>query len=113
MSLEIKGKVIKVLKKESGTSTGGKEWVRRSFMIETPGEYPKKIMFAGMKDTILERIEKLKIGSMVNVFFSLETREHNEKYYTNATAFKIVEEKAEAQPAQTGSSDSDIEELPF
>jgi hypothetical protein len=35
--MEIKGKVFKVLPKETGTSKAGKDWSKQSIVIETPG----------------------------------------------------------------------------
>ena len=46
MSLEIAGKVVKKMDVESGTSKNGKEWKKQSIVIETDGQYPKKICFS-------------------------------------------------------------------
>lgn len=114
MSYEVKGKVIKVFSQESGTAGSGKEWIRQNFLIDVPGQYPKKMLMAAMTKNTVERVGKLKINTDVTVNFNVESREHNEKYYTNLTAYKIVEEKAEEQnttgAAVTTSEDDD---LPF
>jgi len=40
--MDIKGKVIQVLSAERGQGKKG-EWIKQTFVVETPGQYPKKI----------------------------------------------------------------------
>ena len=41
--MEITGKVIFILPLRSGISKNGKEWKSQEFVIEIPGNYPRKI----------------------------------------------------------------------
>ena len=43
MALEIEGKVQKVLEAKTGETKNGKTWQKQDFIIETLGEYPKKV----------------------------------------------------------------------
>jgi hypothetical protein len=115
MSYEVKGKVIKVFSQESGTAGSGKEWIRQNFLIDVPGQYPKKMLMAAMTKNTVERVGKLKLNTDVTVNFNVESREHNEKYYTNLTAYKIVEEKADTTTtaSEAGSTETDEDDLPF
>lgn len=87
--LSIKGKVIKVLPETSGTSQAGKAWVKQDFVIETADEYPKKVCFTAFGEKIVPVVKTLTVGQEVEVSFNAESREHNEKYYTQLNAWKI------------------------
>lgn len=82
-----KGIVIAVLDIKAGTSAKG-PWKKQSFVIKTDGQYPKAICF----DVFASGDKQLTtphIGQSVDVSFSVESREYNGNYYTNASAFKI------------------------
>ena len=83
-----KGKLTQIMPVENGTSQAGKEWRKREFVIETEGQYPKKIAFTlfGDKVTI---IENYNVGDMIDVHFNLESREYNGKWFHNVSCWKI------------------------
>ena len=87
MALEIDGKVSRILAIESGESSKG-TWKKQQFIVETLGEYPKKICFMVWGDKT-EIVSTLKDGDRVKVNFTLESREYNERWYTDARAWKI------------------------
>jgi hypothetical protein len=99
MSFRVKGKVIKILAEQKGTSARG-EWKKQDFIIETSeDQYPKKICFSIFNDKAAS-LSGVNIGSDVEVFFNIESREYNDKWFHNVTAFRI--EKAEENiPSQT------------
>jgi hypothetical protein len=88
--LKEKGVVKQILKVESGTSKAGKEWSKQEFVIETlDNQYPKNICFTlfGDKTDLLQRITQ---GMTVEVYFNLESREYNGKWFHNVNAWKIL-----------------------
>jgi hypothetical protein len=87
MSFEVEGKVIKILPEQKGEGRNG-TWVKQDFVIETEGDYPKKICFSSWGDKT-EIVKKLSIGNIVKIVFSAESREYNEKWYTDLRAFRI------------------------
>jgi hypothetical protein len=87
MSLEITGKLIKILPEQTGEGRNG-TWVKSSFVIETQDQYPKSICFDAWGDRV-ETVKNLKEGTMLKVGFDVESREYNERWYTNAKAWKI------------------------
>lgn len=87
--LSIKGKVLKLLPETSGTSQAGKAWVKQDFVIETNDEYPKKVHFTAFGEKIVPVVKTLVVGQEVEVSFNAESREHNEKFYTQLNAWKI------------------------
>lgn len=94
--MEIEGKCILVLPVESGTSKAGKAWQKRNFIIETSGQYPKKVCLQLFGD----KVEKCpNQGDMVKVSFDIDSREYNNRWYTQCNAY-AVDVQASAQPAQ-------------
>ncbi len=87
MALEIDGKVSRVLPEISGQGQNG-TWKKQSFVIETLGEYPKKICFTTWGDRT-DTVKTLNEGDRVSVSFRLESREYNERWYTDAVAWKL------------------------
>lgn len=99
----INGRVIEILKPESGTSKAGKEWNKQEFVIETNDQYPKKVCFTlfGDKTDLLMKIDK---GMDVDVSYNLESREYNGRWFHNVNAWKIIIDEA----SNSARSQSDI-----
>lgn len=114
---KISGKVIKVIPEVSGTK-GDKVWVKQSFVIETAGQYPKKIALQAWNDKC-DLIPL--IGTEVTVSYNPESREYNDKWYTDLNVFDIQvsgakpKATAKAEPVKTGINLQAEEEddLPF
>jgi hypothetical protein len=82
---QLSGKLILVLPEESGTSAKGR-WVKGGFVIETSGQYPKKVAFQVWNDTI-DQIPD--IGTELTVLYNPESREYGGKWYTDLKVWKI------------------------
>lgn len=85
--LKITGKVLMIF-----DATHGEKWSKRDFLIETletNPAYQNKIYFTafGDKAAILERI---RLDDIIDVFFNINSREYNGKYYTDCNAWNIV-----------------------
>jgi len=87
-TLEITGKITHILDPQSGTSANG-DWKKQEFVIETENQYPKHIKFLCFGKAV-DLVENLNIDDNVTVSFNLESREYNEKWYTDAKAWRIV-----------------------
>lgn len=87
MALEITGKIIKFLPQQTGSGKNG-TWVKQEFIIETADQYPKKVCCAAWGDKT-DALKNLKEGDTVKVSFNLESREYNERWYTDVRAWKI------------------------
>ena len=84
--MEIKGKIIELLSEKSGQSANG-EWRKQEYILETDGQYPKKICFMAWGDKIDQfNIQK---GETVAVEVDLESREYNGRWYTDVKAWKV------------------------
>jgi hypothetical protein len=92
MSLEITGKIVKLLDVMGGTSARG-EWKKQSFVIETQETYPKKVCITCWNEK-LNDLSKYSEGQMVKVSFNAESREFQNKWYTDLTAWRIESSSA-------------------
>lgn len=96
--MELTGKLEKILDPETGEGRNG-SWKKQLFVVETLGNYPKKVAFAAWGDKA-DALGSLTVGQMVKVFFDPESREYNGKYYTDLKAWRIDLEGAGAQQPQ-------------
>jgi hypothetical protein len=100
MSMEIKGKVIQLLQPQTGMGKKG-QWKKQEFVIETQTQYPKKVCLSMWGDKIEQF--NLSVGDMVNVSVELESREYNNRWYTEARAWKL-----EKSGSSSGYSNNDM-----
>lgn len=85
--MELTGKLEKILDPETGEGRNG-SWKKQLFVVETLGNYPKKVAFAAWGDKA-DALSSLTIGQVVKVFFDPESREFNGKFYTDLKAWRI------------------------
>lgn len=101
--MELTGKLIQVLPLQSGVGRNGKEWKNQPFIIETEGQYPKKIALLAWGQTV-DVVQNLAIGTQIKCTIDIESREFNGKWYTDVKAFRVDRvggEPAPQQPAYT------------
>ena len=84
--MEINGKIVGHLPEKSGQSSNG-PWRKQEFILETESQYPKKICFTVWGDKIDEF--SIKQGENLQVSVDLESREYNERWYTDVKAWKV------------------------
>jgi hypothetical protein len=102
MALDIEGKIVKILPETSGQGQSG-TWVKQMFVIETREQYPKKLCFTAWGDKV-DTIKRLLEGEDIKVSFNAESREFNEKWYTDLKAWKIEKLGAVAKPPVSNKS---------
>jgi len=100
MSLEVKGKIAKILPEQSGQSRNG-GWKKQEFVIETIEQFPKKACFSAWGDKV-DIVKQLLQGEEVTVSFNIESREYNERWYTDLRAWKIT--KGSQAPPPSGNA---------
>lgn len=86
MALEITGKLFKVLAEVTGAGKNG-SWVKQEFVIETMEQYPKKVCCSAWGEKV--SIKGFQPGDQLKVSFNIESREYNERWYTDLRAWKI------------------------
>jgi hypothetical protein len=110
MSMQVKGTLLQILKLESGVSKAGKEWKKQDFVIETNEQFPKKVCFTLFGDKI-GLIDGITEGTEIEVFFSLESRDFNGKWYHNINAWKI-ENAGAVNPARNFPPEFSVADIP-
>lgn len=101
--MELSGKVIAVLPVVTGTGKNGKEWKKADFVIEVPGEYPKKVCFTMFG----EKVKYMpKVGEQVSVQFEISSMESKGKWFTSINAWKV--EKGGQRQAQNRNYDDEV-----
>ena len=94
--MEITGEIIECIPVKSGQSASG-EWRKQEYVLQTDGQYPKKICFMAWG----EKIEQfaIKAGETVQVSIDLESREYNGRWYTDVKAWKVSRDGSTADEA--------------
>jgi hypothetical protein len=107
--MTIKGKLIKKLDVESGTSKAGKEWKRQSILVEQESnvDFNKEIVIGFFGDKI-KKLKDLQEGLDVSVDVNIYSREYNGKYYHSIDGYWITQIK-ENEPPSAVSDDN----MPF
>lgn len=114
-----KGTLIEKLPELSGTGKKG-VWTKQDFVIETTDQYPRKICLSVWGDKV-DLLDKFKVGDTMTVHFNPESREYNQKWYTELRAWKFEggeagdkkEPKAKVEKTGLNLVDDTDEELPF
>lgn len=86
--MEIVGKIYKVMPVFEGQSARG-PWKKREFVIETADNFPKKVHFTLFGDNIVTLLDNIALGDTVKVYFNPESREWNERWYTDLRCYRI------------------------
>lgn len=84
--MDITAKLVQVLPVQEGEGKNG-HWKRNTIIVETDGQYPKKVCINFFGDRI--DISQFKEGEMLTVSFDLESREFNGRWYTDVRAWRI------------------------
>ncbi|MCI0501265.1 MAG: DUF3127 domain-containing protein [Epsilonproteobacteria bacterium] len=85
--MNITAKLTQLLPLQTGMGKNG-QWRKQDIIVETDNQYPKKICISIWGDKINET--QLQIGNVLDISFELESREFNNKWYTDIKALKIV-----------------------
>ena len=96
--MELTGKIVQVLPEKSGTSARG-NWRKQEYVIEIPGDYPKKVCFMVWGD----RIDQFQIqeGQELTIAIDLESREFNGRWYTDVKAWRVSPVQQDGAPPVT------------
>ena len=89
--MNVIGKLIKKLVRETGVSKTGKTWEKQSILVEQSGtEFNKEVVISFFGDKI-KSLRDVEVGSDVNVSVNLSSREFNGKYYHNIDGWFCAE----------------------
>ena len=113
--MDISGKVVQIMPEASGSSTKG-TWRKREYIVEQPGQYPKKVCVSVWGDKIDQFA--LKVGEQVTLGIDVESREYNGRWYTEIKAYKADRTSGgggmpQMPEVDTFYSESEEDKLPF
>jgi len=103
--MQLTAKLTQLLPIQTGTGKNG-EWKKQDIIVETEGQFPKKICVSVWGDKINE--SQLQIGKELKIDFDIESREYNNKWYTDIKAWKIEMGDSNIQTTPNWPDDNNI-----
>lgn len=87
--MELAGKVIAVLEARGGVSkTTGNPWKMQDYVIETHEQFPRRMAFSVFGEDKINQFN-IQMGEEINVFFDINGREYNGRWYNDIRAWRI------------------------
>jgi hypothetical protein len=104
--MELTGKIIAVLPANSGVSNRtGNPWMSQEYVIEVPGQYPRKCMFRLFGEDRIKQFN-IQMGEELTVSFDIDAHEYNGRWFNEIRAYNIqrgavapATQALDAQPA--------------
>lgn len=84
--MQLIAKLTQILPLQTGAGKNG-EWKKQDIIVETEGQYPKKICISVWGDKI--NTKQLVVGNKLKIDFDVESREYNSRWYTDVKAWKV------------------------
>jgi hypothetical protein len=103
--MELIGRVVQVNPEINGTGKNGL-WRKQEIIVETQGNYPKKVCITVWGDNIDSF--SVKSGDHVNASIDIESREYNGRWYTDVKAWKMEKQGAEGNAATKNQEMPDV-----
>ena len=94
--MELAGKVIAVLEPRGGVSKNGNEWKVQEYVIETHDQYPRRMCFDVFGADKKQQFN-IQVGEELNVFFDIDAREWQGRWFNSIRAWKVERVNADAQ----------------
>ena len=88
--MEVKGKLVKKLDQEAGTSKAGKSWVKQTCLVETKEEFNNLVAISAFGEDKIKQLNKLDEGMTVAIKCNVYSREYNGKYYHNIDGYEFT-----------------------
>ena len=88
--MDLTGRIIAVLPAQSGVSARtGNSWMSQDYVIEVPGQYPKKCVFRVFGEDRIKQFN-IQMGEDVTVSFDIDAHEFNGRWFNDVRAFNVV-----------------------
>ena len=84
--MQLTAKLTQLLPLQTWTGKNG-EWRKQDVIVETDGQYPKKVCISIWGDKIDS--SQLVVGNMITIDFDLESREYNGRWYSDVKSGKV------------------------
>ena len=103
MALELTGKLLQKMAVQSGQSAKG-AWSKQEFVLETQESYPRKVCMSVWGADKVSELAGFADGETVKASFNLESRQFNDRWYTDVRAWRIERVSAQESPTAVSSS---------
>ena len=102
--MQITGNIVVVCQLESGVSQQGKEWQSLDFVVEVPGQYPKRVVLNLFGQDKIARLNPQVGEQNVTVDFDIDAHEYNGRWFNEIRAWNITRQGQQGyqQPPQGG-----------
>jgi hypothetical protein len=101
-NMELTGKIIAEFNERGGVSNRtGNEWKAKSYVLEVPGDYPRKMVFDVFGVDRLQAFN-IQIGETLTVHFDIDAHEYNGRWFNDVRAFRIDRGQTAPAPAAEG-----------
>lgn len=99
--MELTGTIIAVMPAKLGISRRtGNPWMTQEYVIEIPGQYPKKCVFSIFGEDRIKQFNLQPGEQNVTVQFDIDAREYNGRYYNDIRCYNVLRAGQQAaQPA--------------
>lgn len=94
--MKLEGKIIVAQPIQSGVSKNGNNWQRQDFVLEIPGQYPKKVAFSVMNSNIQNF--GLAVGQDVDIEIDINANEWQGKWFNSITCWKATLRNQDSLP---------------
>ena len=97
--MEATGKIIAEFNERGGVSNRtGNEWKAKSYVLEVPGDFPRKLVFDVFGVDRLQAFN-IQIGELLTVHFDIDAHEYNGRWFNDVRAFRVDRGQAAPAPA--------------
>lgn len=88
--MDLTGKVIAILPASSGVSQRtGNPWMSQDYVIEVPGQYPKKCLFRIFGEDRIKQFN-IQMGEDITVQFDIDAHEYQGRWFNDIRAYNIL-----------------------
>ena len=88
--MELTGKIIAVLPANSGVSSRtGNPWMSQEYVIEVPGQYPRKCLFRIFGEDRIKQFN-IQMGEDVTISFDIDAHEYNGRWFNEIRAYNVT-----------------------
>ena len=108
--MEVKGKLIKKLQAEAGTTKAGKTWESQTCLVDTGEKFNNIVAIRSFGEKV-KQMNKLRDGDMVLISCNVYSREYKGKYYNQIDGWWFVNQNED--PTDNRDEFVTVDDSPF
>ena len=96
--MELTGRIIEIMEVKSGTSSKtGNPWMIQEYVIEVPGQYPRRCIFTVYGEDKIKQFN-IQNGEDLTVQFNIDARRSNGRWFNDIRAYNVIRGQAAQSP---------------